>query len=67
MPAAGVEAEPHGQFLDHVQHRDQQQNQRQQAIAPLSAALGGGDDIARISVSQHDQQAGSPDRNRTER
>ena len=67
IAAAGVNAEPHGQFLDHVQHRDQQQHQRQQAIAPLRAALGGGDDVARVSVGQHDQEARSPDRNRAEK
>ena len=60
MAAAGVETEPHGQFLNHVQHGDQQQNQRQQAIAPLRAALGRGDDIAGVGVGQHDEEARAP-------
>ena len=63
VAAAGVEAQPHGQFLHHVEHRNQQQQQRQQAIAPLRAGLGGRDHIAGVGVGQHDQQAGSPDSN----
>jgi hypothetical protein len=56
---AGVDSEPHGQFLDHVQHRNQQQHQRRQATALLRAALGGGDHIAGVSIGQHYEQAES--------
>ena len=64
MAAAGVDAEPHGQLLNHVEHRNQQQHQGQQAIAPLRAALGRRDDIAGVGVGQHDDEAGPPDRDR---
>jgi hypothetical protein len=64
MALTGGDSKPHGQFLDHVEHRNEEQHQRQQAIAPLRAALGGGDDIAGVRVGQHDEEAGSPDRSR---
>jgi hypothetical protein len=38
------------------------EDQRQQAEVPLRASLRGRDDIARIGVREHDQQARSPGR-----
>ena len=64
VAAAGVEPEPHGQFLNHVQHRNEHKHQRQQAIAPLSAGLGRGHDIAGVGVGQHHEEARPPDRKR---
>ena len=55
---AGRRAEPHRQLLHDVEDRDQQELQRQQAVAPLRAALGGGDDAAGVGVGQHHDQAG---------
>ena len=57
MAAPGEDRQAHRQFLDHVQDRHQDQLQQQQAIAPLHAALPGGDDAADIGIGQHDHQA----------
>jgi len=57
MAAAGDQAQPQGQFLDHEQDRDQDQLQGQELVAPLGPALGGGDDAAGVGVGEHDQKA----------
>ena len=61
VPAPSVDAEPDRQLLHHVEHGDQDQYQRQQAIAPLDASLGGGHHVAGIGIGQHNQQPGAPD------
>jgi hypothetical protein len=53
VPAAGKEAEPHRQLLNHVENGDQTQQQRQQPIAPSCPALRGRNDIASIGIGQH--------------
>ena len=59
---AGEDAQPDGQFLNHVEDRDEHQLQKQQAVAPLHAALAGGDDAADVSVGQHDDETRAQDR-----
>ena len=58
---AGHRAEPHRQFLNDVEDRDEEELQRQQAVAPLRAALRRGDDAAGVGVGQHDDDAGPGD------
>ena len=60
--AASEQADPNGEFLDHVQRRNQQQRQRQQPVAPLRAALRRGHDVAHVGVGQHDEEARPPRR-----
>jgi hypothetical protein len=68
VAAPGADAQPHRQFLHHVEHRDQQQQQqRQQPIAPLGAGLDPCHHIAGVGVRQHHQQAWSADINPSER
>jgi len=48
---ARVQSEAHRQFLHHVEHRNEQQQQRQQPIAPLGARLGPRHHIAGVGVA----------------
>ena len=57
MAATGEYPQPHREFLDHVQDRHEDELQQQQSVAPLHAALPGGDDAANVSVSQHHHDA----------
>ena len=57
VAAAGEDAQPDGQFLHHVEDRDQHELQQQQPVAPLHAALPGGDHAADVGVGQHHHQA----------
>ncbi len=61
MAAAGEDAEADGEFLDHVQDGDEDELLQEQAVAPLHAALAGGDDAADIGVGEHDDEAGPED------
>ena len=57
MALAGDGAEADGQFLHDIEDGDQDDLQKQQAIAPLRAALRRGDDAARVGVGEHDHDA----------
>ena len=57
ISAAGKDGEPHRQLLNHVENRDQAQQQRQQTVTPLRAALRGSNDVAGIGIRQHDEDA----------
>ena len=61
MTAAGEDAEPHRQLLDHVQDRHQQSLKQQQPITPLHTALPGGDHAAHVGIGQHHDQARTED------
>ena len=58
---AGHGAEADGQLLDDVEDRNQDDLQKQQAVAPLRAALRRGDDAARVGVGEHDDDARAGD------
>ena len=60
IAAPGDDPQPHGEFLHHVKHRDQRQQQRQEAIAPARPGLRAGDDIAGVRVGEHDEQPRPP-------
>jgi hypothetical protein len=54
---AADDAKPNRQFLHHVEDGDQHHLQQQEAVAPLRAALRGGDQAARVGVGEHDDDA----------
>ena len=60
MAAAGKDAEPRRQLLHQIEHRDEEEDERQQAVAPERPALCGGDDVAGVGVGQHDQEPRAP-------
>ena len=59
VPAAGKDAEPHRQLLNHVENGDQTQQKRQQPIAPAGSALSCRYHVTGIGIGQHDQNARS--------
>ncbi len=67
VAAPGEDAEPHGELLHHEEDGDEQNLQQQQAIAPLHAALAGGDDAADVGVGQHDHDPGPEHRDEARR
>ncbi len=60
VAAAGEDAEAHRQLLHQIEHRDQEEDERQQPVAPQRSPLRRDDNIADVGVGQHDQQARAP-------
>jgi hypothetical protein len=53
---------PDREFLHDVENWHQQELEQQQAVAPLDAALPGGDDAADVGVGEHDHDPRTEDR-----
>jgi hypothetical protein len=59
VAAARHQPKSDGEFLHHEEDRHEDELHDQQPIAPLGAALSGGDDAAGIGIRQHDDEAGA--------
>jgi hypothetical protein len=61
MAASGKDAEPNREPLDEIKDRDQDKLEQEQAVAPLDAALSGGDNAADVGIGKHDDHTGAED------